>query len=423
MRVLACAYACNPYHGSEEGVGWGWVNAIARNHEIWVLTAGYHRRDIEEAMRRQPEKWNRLHFAYVEEKPWHYRPTRIWIKIENSIMKPVMNWAYRSWLRSAFILGSQLHREIEFDLVHQLTYVGFRFPGHLWKLDIPFVWGPIGGLENTPWQLLPSIGVRGSLYYAARNAVNSLQRSVLRSPRLAFAKAGYGVIAATSAIQEEITKCYRVPSHVICEVGTPEGAAAKYTERAAGEPFRLGWSGRHLPGKALHLLLRALGDLPKSIDWRLHIYGDGPSRPRWRKLAAQLGIDERCIWHGHVPRDEAIRGLHDSHLFIITSLKDLSSTVILEALAQGVPVVCPDHCGFRDVVDESCGVRLPIGKIVAFEQALADVIADLAADESMRRRLAAGALKRAPQFSWEVKAKTIDDVYRRTIGAFAAQSA
>ena len=417
MKVLACAYACNPFHGSEEGVGWGWVNAIAQHHEVWVLTAAYHRRDVEEALRRQPEKRGRLHFAYVEEKPWHYRPTPAWIRVENSIIKPIMNWAYRSWLISAFVLGKQLHREIDFDLAHQITYVGFRFPGHLWKLDVPFVWGPIGGLENTPWRLLPTMGPRGAMYYGARNVVNSMHRRFLRQPRKAFAAAGPGVIAAISSIQREIRRWYGVNSQVICEVGLPPKTADTYPLRANGEPLRLAWSGRHLPGKALHLLLRALSRLPESVDWRLDIYGDGPLRMGWQQLASRLGIELRCIWHGQVPRTEALEGLKSAHLFVTTSLKDLTSTVILEALANGVPVVCPDHCGFADVVNEYCGIKIPIGNVREFETGLSRAIVAIARDETMRRRLAEGALLRARDYSWEAKAEAIDRVYNRVLRA------
>lgn len=97
MKVLACAYACNPYRGSEEGVGWGWVNAIARNHDVWVLTAEYHKEDIERAIGDTKTSEGRLHFVFVPPQPWHYRPTPAWIGIENSIVKPIMNLAYRFW--------------------------------------------------------------------------------------------------------------------------------------------------------------------------------------------------------------------------------------------------------------------------------------------------------------------------------------
>jgi glycosyltransferase involved in cell wall biosynthesis len=415
LKLLACAYACNPFHGSEEGVGWGWVNAIAQNHEVWVLTAGYNRRDLEEALRRQPEKRRHLHFAYVDEKPWHYRPTPAWIKIENSIVKPIMNWAYRSWLRAAFALGERLHREVGFDLAHQITYVGFRFPGQLWKLDIPFVWGPIGGLENTPWRLLPTMGLRGAIYYGARNAVNSMHRCFLRQPRKAFAAAGQGVIAATGSIRREIRRWYGVNSELICEIGLPPEAGEKYPLRRHGEPLRLAWSGRLLPGKALHLLLHALADLPDVTDWRLDVYGDGPCKVAWERLAHRLNLGSRLIWHGQVSRADALAGLKAAHLFVTTSLKDLTSTVILEALANGVPVICPDHCGFADVVNDHCGIKVSIRRVREFEQELRSAIVTLANDETERRRLGQGALVRARDYSWEAKAKAINLVYDRVL--------
>jgi len=417
MKIIACAYACNPSHGSEDGVGWGWVNAVAKHHEVWVLTASYHRLDVEEALRREPENSGRLHFAYIKEKPWHYQPTPVWLKIENSIVKPIVNWAYRLWLLDAFILGEQLHSEIGFDLAHQITYVGFRFPGHLWKLNIPFVWGPIGGLENTPWEILPTMGPRGATYYGARNVVNSIHRRFLQQPRKALAAAGPGVIAATSGIRRELQRWYGVDSEVICEVGLPTENVGHTLMRTNGERLKIVWSGRLLPGKALHLLFHALADLPDTIDWHLDIFGDGPCRPIWQRLAARLNLNQQLVWHGQVSRGEALAGLKSAHLFVITSLKDLTSTVILEALANGVPVVCPDHCGFTDVINEGCGVKIPIRNVREFEAGLSRAIVAITRDESMRHRLAEGALLRARDYSWEVKAQAINQVYDRVLRA------
>lgn len=415
MRILACAYACNPIHGSEEGVGWGWVNAIAKYHEAWVLTAEYHRRDIEKAIECQPEKYKRLHFAYVKEKPWHYRPTPIWIKIEGSIIKPIMNWAYRLWLRDAIILGKQLHFEVGFDLAHQITYLGFRFPGHLWRLDIPFVWGPIGGLENTPWTLLSAMGLQGAVYYGARNVVNSLHRRFLREPRRSFAAAKSGVIAATEGIRREIQRWYGVDAKVICEVGLPLAPVNQRPLDRNGEPLRIAWSGRLLPGKALNLLLQALSNIPTVIDWRLEVYGDGPCRVPWQRLAERKNLNDRVVWHGQVSRQKAVVGVQSAHLFVTTSLKDLTSTVILEALANGVPVVCPDHCGFADVVNERCGIKIPIPTAREFVKGLGQAIVAIASDEAKRHALGIGALLRAKDYSWEAKAEVIDCLYKRVL--------
>lgn len=418
LKVLVAAYACDPFRGSEQGVGWGWLNAIKRHHEVSVVTTDWLRERIEAATRANPAEFRNVSFHYVPPKFWHYRePSRFWQTCERSVFKPLMHWSYRGWQLEAYKLAAELHRSVGFDLVHQLTFVGFRFPGFLWKLGIPFVWGPIGGLENTPWRLLPAMGVRGAAYYGARNLVNSMHRRFLRLPRKAFAAAGPGVIAATGGIRREIQRWYGVDAEVICEVGLPPQTCNTYAMRRDGEPLRIAWSGRHLPGKALHLLLRALSHVPDTTDWRLDIYGDGPSKLKWQRLAARFGIESRCTWHGQVSRAEALAGLKSTHLFVTTSLKDLTSTVILEALANGVPVICPDHCGFPDVVSDRCGMRIPIRNVGEFEAGLSRAIIEIACDETLRRRLAAGALRSAREFSWEAKAEAIDRVYQRVLAA------
>jgi len=328
-----------------------------------------------------------------------------------------MNMAYLSWLKDAYHLAVQLHRKYHFDLVHQLTYVGYRFPGRLWKLDIPFVWGPTAGIRNTPWRFLPSLGLRGGLYYAARNVINSVQKRFLRGPRRAFRKAGStgAIITATEEERENIRRWYGQESSVICEIGPPEVVSAACTMRNPGEPLRLAWSGLHIPRKALPFLLRALSSLQKDIDWYLDVLGDGPCRRKWQNLARKLRIDSRSKWHGRLSREEAIGVVRNSHVFIITSVQDLTSTVLLEALSQGVPVLCPDHCGFRDVVTDNCGIRVPVATPKQFIYDLAIAIRRLAENENLRRRLAEGALLRVKAFSWAEKARRVNSIYHRVM--------
>jgi glycosyltransferase involved in cell wall biosynthesis len=116
-----------------------------------------------------------------------------------------------------------------------------------------------------------------------------------------------------------------------------------------------------------------------------------------------------------VSRDEAIAGLAGAHLFVVTSVKDLTSTVILEAMSQGVPVLCPDHCGFSDVVTPASGVKLSVGTPEVFVSGLRDSIAALFHDENRRQRLARGARERAKAFGPEAKAVQIQAVYESVL--------
>ena len=96
-------------------------------------------------------------------------------------------------------------------------------------------------------------------------------------------------------------------------------------------------------------------------------------------------------------------------------MKDLTSTVLLEALAQGVPVICPNHCGFADVVTKDCGIKIAVNTPRQFITDLAAAITLLAKYEKNRRRLAKGALRRIEDFSWKNKARQVNSIYHRKI--------
>lgn len=250
LKILAVAYACNPTMGSESGVGWGWANAIAEGHDITVITADYNATDIESHLRdRKALGCGNPRFLYVRNRAWHYRPSGMWPRIEGSLAKPIMNLAYHDWQSDALKVARHELTQNRYDLVHLITYVGWRFPGSFYRLGIPFVWGPIGGMKNTPWRLLPILGFNGAFYYGARNLINSLQLKTLRGPRRALRAANDGVVAATSEIQTELWNRFRVNSRVICEVGQPGFGVDSPRQRGDRESFRICWSGLHLPGR------------------------------------------------------------------------------------------------------------------------------------------------------------------------------
>lgn len=402
LKVLVCAYACSPARGSEFGVGWGWVEAISRYHDLWVITGAQSKGEIEAELQRKPELASRLHFHYIARKRYE-RVEPFW--------PPAYLFTYKNqWLRAAFQAGRQLHQQVRFDIVHQLTYVGFRVPGWLWKLDIPFVWGPIGGLEQTSWSLIPTLGLRGMLHFTARNLINDLDRRFLRDPKRAFAKANGGIIAATTGIQRAIKRFYRHDSVVISEIGLPPITCHEPARRPTSAPLSLLWCGNHLPGKALPFLLDALGKLPSDLNWKLTIIGSGPCTPAWQAIARSRGIAGRCEWLGQVPRESVLHQMQSAHALVITSVHDLTSTVLVEALANGLPVVCPDHCGFTDAITPQCGIKVPASTKHALVQGLVSAIA-LLNDENLRLRLAHGALLRGADYEWDRKAQIVSNIY------------
>lgn len=413
LKVLVSAYACSPDEGSEAGVGWGWVKAISEHHDLWVLTGSQFRESIETQLCRQPDLRQRIHFHYIPRTRYH---------LAEQIWPPAYLHTYRrQWQEDAYKVGQRLHGEIGFDIVHQLTYVGFRVPGHLWKLGIPFVWGPIGGLEQTTWSLVPSLGLRGAVHFTARNLINEWDRRFSRLPRRAFRAAEGGIIAATSGIQREIARFYGRQSTVISEIGLPPQTQTAPCRRDPSEPLQLLWCGNLVPGKALPFLFAALRRLPQDPQWRLTIIGSGPCAAQWRGVARKLGVAGRCNWLGSIPRAAVLQHMQRAHVLVVTSVYDLTSTVVVEALANGLPVICPDHCGFRDAVTPECGIRVPAQSSRELVGGLRDAILRLQ-DEPRRLRLSEGALERARQYAWALKAKIVDQIYRTKVRSISRNS-
>lgn len=107
--------------------------------------------------------------------------------------------------------------------------------------------------------------------------------------------------------------------------------------------------------------------------------------------------------------------MQNSHLFVITSLSDATSTVLLEALSLGLPVVTLNHLGFSNVVNNDCGIKININTKQQVITDLAQAIKKLCQNETERIRLAQGALKRSADFTWEEKAILINNIYQEII--------
>jgi glycosyltransferase involved in cell wall biosynthesis len=102
--------------------------------------------------------------------------------------------------------------------------------------------------------------------------------------------------------------------------------------------------------------------------------------------------------------------MQSAHALAVTSVHDLTSTVVVEALANGLPVVCPNHCGFKDAVDFSSGILVAASSPGVLISGLAQAIEHLQ-DEDFRFELARGALVQSRKNEWDAKARAANDIY------------
>ncbi len=114
-------------------------------------------------------------------------------------------------------------------------------------------------------------------------------------------------------------------------------------------------AGRLTPQKDFSTLLRALKIVRQNCDVRLVILGEGKQRAHLESLVKELGLESYVSMPGITRNPYAHMARAD--LFVLSSAWEALPTVLIEALAVGVPVVATDCVsGPREILqDGRCG--------------------------------------------------------------------
>ncbi|HEY5744141.1 MAG TPA: glycosyltransferase family 4 protein, partial [Terrimicrobiaceae bacterium] len=152
--------------------------------------------------------------------------------------------------------------------------------------------------------------------------------------------------------------------------------------------------GRYIAKKGFCTLIEACARL-ELRDFECQIIGNGPLEESLREQAALLGVQDRVLITGPKPEGEIKRLLQRSRMFVLACARagdgamDNLPTVIMEAMAAGVPVVSTDVAAVSEMVREGeTGFIVPEKDPEAFAQRMARLIDDpeLARTMGMRGR-------------------------------------
>lgn len=152
--------------------------------------------------------------------------------------------------------------------------------------------------------------------------------------------------------------------------------------------------GRLADQKNHTMLLEALASLRESIDASLMVIGDGPLRADLEERVRCLGLVDHVWFTGW--RASPHRLVKESDVFALTSRFEGFGSVLVEAMALGIPVVSTDApSGPRYVLDNgSAGVLVGGTNPKVFGEAIKNVLTD----ELLYRDLARSGRERADEF-------------------------
>lgn len=281
------------------------------------------------------------------------------------------------WMRMLFLL-----RKVNPDVIHAQGIV-MGIPAFLGKriLNKPYsVWG------------------QGSDVYSTWAFKTTFTRLVLRNANLVIA----------------LTQDMRLRMQQICDVRAviiPNGVRIESFSGLSREKSRknlnilenekiITFVGRLVPEKGVKYLIRAMTSINRNVpDARLLLIGDGLDRLYLEKLTQELKLTNTITFVGMVSNEKVPSYLASSDLFVLPTLSEGLSIVILEAMACGLPVITTTVNGLPEIVKDGENGLLVAPKN---SEQLAQKLLLLLNDDQLRMKMGENNKRLSKNYSLEV---------------------
>jgi glycosyltransferase involved in cell wall biosynthesis len=404
-RILLSAFGFSPNGTMEERNGWQRAMMAAQKFDTTVLYAPSV--DLQQLHGSIPDTIDpeSVKFVPVKHDSWN-----------QSLAMSELGFytGYKRWQKKAYRIALQLHHARPFDLTHFVSLCGFREPGYLWNMNIPHVWGPIGGQHQFPKRYGPILNKRNRLRESFRSIINHYQLNYC--PRVGLAaKKSKTIIAASAAAQKVFQRVFRRSVELELETGLDYLSRPKREGCDRHRPLRILWAGRLRAWKALPLLLHGISRLPPEVRVELKVLGTGSSEKEWKQLASKLAIQDRIEWIPWPTYRETLPYYDWADVFAFTSLRDTSGTGLLEALAAGCPILGVNHQGAADIMTNECSIPISVAGISSTVQEFSDAIRRCYLDRDYWLRLSHQATEHAAKYEWRSRQDWMHTIYERAL--------
>lgn len=381
-------------------MAWNIVRALDQKFRLIVVTHPRNRAGIEKFISASPEAADmQVQFEYYEPAPL----ARALLPPGTLLQKYQWHWSVVSFIR---------RRNLQFDVAHHLGFPCSWCPSFLWRLNKPFIWGPVGYPPRIPSPYLRPYGRRIQmqewLCWGIKRAIWQLDPFV----GIAAARAEH-IFAIDQRAADEL-KLSGERTTILPVVPT-------YNYRPKSLPdsqFKILCAGPLSPNSGFDLAIGAFAafftQLSREDQQRaeLIIIGQGPAGKILERMARATALPAGAIRLIH-SNDPQVISEHLSRAKIFFSPNhDQSNRVLPRALAHGLPVLCFDQKDTYRIVGDCCSLSAPAGHYTESVEGFARQLLRLFHQPQLRDELAHGARQKFErQLTWAGRGDTLAEVY------------
>lgn len=301
----------------------------------------------------------------------------------------------------------------EYDIIHVNTpfvahYLGLKLSS---KLGIPCVETYHTFFEDylhhyLPW--MPQKIARSLARLISKKQCNAVDAIVVPSQPMLNVLRTYGVNASANVIPTGLQQS---------SFAAADGLAFKMQHGIENSRPMMLYVGRVAYEKNIPFLFQMTKVLAERFpNILLVVAGEGPAEKALHHLAATLKIEDNIKFIGYLDREKELNACYRSaDVFVFSSKSETQGLVLLEAMAQGTPVVAIAELGTKSILLEGEGARIAPDDIHIF----ADKVAALIHDRGEREKLSQKAKAYVTQvWTADAQALRMESFYQKTITAF-----
>ena len=413
VKALLLAEACNPEWTSVPLVGFNMAQALAGRDDLDVALVTHIRN--REALHRHSLS-QQIEIQYIDNE-WIAGPLYKFGKLLRGgwslgwTTNMAVNWpAYIAFEKQVSKKFRDRLKSGEFDVIHRITPVSPTLPSALSTLtDVPMMIGPLNG--GLPWpKEFPA------LHASEREWLSSIRNIYQRLP---FYRSSYrqlaAVVSGSRHTATEVPNCFSGRQFYLPENGI-DAARFEIADEWKPPVDRFGFVtvGRLVPYKGFDMIIEAMASSPILRDCQLTIIGGGPQQSALQQQICEAGLESRIKLMGWLSQVELSQHLRSSQAFVFPSLREFGGGVVLEAMASGLPSIIVDYGGPSELIDSSCGIKIPLCPRAKLVGQLTQSMELLAMDEDRCRQMSEAATEIVrDRFTWQRKADTLVKWYHQ----------
>ena len=413
LKALIFAHEICPFSGSECSVGWNTITSIAKYHNITVIHAETNQSysiSYKKNIKKYLEDFGTIEnveFISVSQPKINMFFSKINTFSNNyGIGFPfIYQLIYRLWQKKCYKVAKKLLKKNKFNIVHQLTSVHIINPGFAHKLKLPFVWGPTGGLIKLNQLFIKGLDFKTRFRETVRNIYIDFVRLFSINLRLAIKRAKLMYLFSNEDLQV-VRPLTSANLKLQIDTGTVTNSLNRNLEPK--KEITAIWVGSISPRKCPKILLKSLikidfdnlkftlifvysGTLTKEIQLLLEI------------LMQKINVDIK----NNIGNKEVQNLMASSSFLIHTSFREAASAVILEAISNGLPIICHDVSGMALAVDNKSGIKIPLISYNSSIRLFSDAIIKLSKNKELLKEMHYASFERSNELTWKKKGKLI----------------